>query len=205
MPPHRAGASSPHTPVPSPPADRRRKVALRVAEDRRQIETKRQRDGAIRRARDKHRINPPPRRPGGCRQYKGRGIRARLQRNETGSIRGGRRRGYPPLLRAPSRSIERQGGGLSVGYGGSAAAHRWQLLAPRRAPRQRRLPCAQVEAAPLAGTVALPPICMVCKATFSSSSMMLRVEQSPALAHPASRCGGRAVSNSSCERRGSPH
>ena len=39
----------------------------------------------------------------------------------------------------------------------------------------------------------------------SSSSMMLRVEQSPALAHPASRCGGRAVSNSSCERRGSPH
>ena len=31
--------------------------------------------------------------------------------------------------------------------------------------------------------------------------MMLRVEQSPALAHPASRCGGRAVSNSSCERR----
>ena len=54
-------------------------------------------------------------------------------------------------------------------------------------------------------TLALPPICMVCKATFSSSSMMLRVEQSPALAHSASRCGGRAVSNSSCERRGSPH
>ena len=42
-------------------------------------------------------------------------------------------------------------------------------------------------------------------AAADEAMMMLRVEQSPALAHPASRCGGRAVSNSSCERRGSPH
>ena len=103
----RTDSPSPSGSIPAdvarPPADRRRKVALRVAKD--------------------------------CRE-----------------------KWRPPLLRAPSRSIERQGGGLSVGYGGSAAAHRWQLPAPRRAPRgarrpatasakaaprQRRLPCAQ--------------------------------------------------------------
>ena len=43
--------------VARPPADRRRKVALRVAKDCREIETKRQRDGAIRSARNEHLIN----------------------------------------------------------------------------------------------------------------------------------------------------
>ena len=51
-----------------------------------------------------------------------------------------------------------KGEGLSVGYGGSAAAHRWQLPAPRRAPRQRRLLCAQGGFAPSPWSAPLPRV-----------------------------------------------
>ena len=197
-----AGAQRIPADVARPPADRRRKVALRVAKDCREIETKRQRDGAIRSARNEHLINRRGVRVGagstGARHP------VRLHRNETGSIRGGRRRGCPPYYAPPPVPSSGKGGGLSVGYGGSAAAHRWQLPAPRRAPRGARRPAtASAKAAPRQRQGSA--VYHARRQPSRSSSMMLRVEQSPALAHPASRCGGRAVSNSSCERRGSPH
>ena len=142
-----AGAQRIPADVARPPADRRRKVALRVAKDCREIETKRQRDGAIRSARNEYLINRRGVRVGagstGARHP------VRLHRNETGCTRGGRRGSCPPYYARPP--VPSSGKGRASPSGTAAAPPRivgsFQPLAEHHAapagqrplaPRQRQ-------------------------------------------------------------------